>query len=291
MKYPPIGKCIYCGSTTGKLGDEHIIPFSLNGDLILQDASCRSCETITHRYERIVAREIYGNFRMQQNVKTRHPEKRPTHISIGTILPDGTHGTKQIPVTEYPAPFFIYKFFEATILLGLPPEIEDFKWEPIVIFGKQETDDFIKKHHWDRKTSFRAVPVEFARMLAKIAYSYTVAEIGLGSFQPAPLILDVIMSRTTNVSYVVGGEEKLPLPDPRGVHLLQMICEGDHKEALIIINIRLFPAFETPSYYVVVGKFDFKQPEHVNAFNEKMRHAETIEPLPPKPIVPQDTTR
>jgi hypothetical protein len=159
---------------------------------------------------------------------------------------------------------------------------------PISIFNKQELDDFVKTHHWDRKAKFRAVPVEFARMLAKIAYSYSVAELGLGSFHPSPLLIDIVLNRSSNVSYVVGGDWEIPPPDPRGFHLLQMTCTVSGEGASIIIEIRLFPAFETPHYRVVVGEFDFRIPEHVTAFNVKMRDVETIEPMPPTPAVNPD---
>ncbi len=178
---------------------------------------------------------------------------------------------------------FVYKFGEPTILRCFPPEVEDFKWLPIAISGQQELNEFIKTHHWDRKVKIRAVPEEFARMLAKIAYSYCVAEVGLGSFRPAELLLDVILGRATNVAYVVGGNWEIPAPDPRGVHLLQMTCRVAAHGALIIVEIRLFPAFETPHYRVVVGEFDFRCPDHVKGFNKVMEKVETIEPLPPNP--------
>lgn len=220
---------------------------------------------------------------MRYNIKTRHPKKRPTHIRIGTALPDGTTGTAQIPVAEHPTMLFVYKFAEPTILRCFPPDVENFKWLPIAISSHQELNDFAKNNHWDLRAKVRVVPEDFARMLAKIAYSYTIAELGLGSFRPAPLLLDVILGRTTNVAYVVGGDWEIPPPDPRGVHLLQMTCRVATNGALIIIEIRLFPAFETPHYRVVVGEFDFQRLEHVTAFNKMMGKIEAIHPLPPNP--------
>ena len=38
--------------------------------------------------------------------------------------------------------------------------------------------------------------------------------------------------------------------------------------ALIIVDVRLFSAAETPSYHVAVGEIDFKNPEHVRAFEK-----------------------
>jgi hypothetical protein len=44
--YPPVGRCIYCLAMASDLGDEHIIPQALGGNIILRSASCRHCEKI-----------------------------------------------------------------------------------------------------------------------------------------------------------------------------------------------------------------------------------------------------
>src|SRR6266581_7022579 len=180
-RYPSVGRCIYCGTTTRKLGDEHIIPYALNGGMLLPKASCEDCAKVTHRYEHTVARRIFGHFRIRYKVQSRRPERRPTHITVGTLMPDGSRGTVKVPVDEHPTMLFVYKFDQATILRGLPPEVEDFRWVPINISSKKELDDFIAKYHWDRLVTLLPVPVEFARMLAKIAYSFVVGEFGLDS--------------------------------------------------------------------------------------------------------------
>ena len=54
--YQPVWRCIYCGAAPtrkGALGKEHIIPQGLGGTLILPRASCRSCEDITKRIEKV----------------------------------------------------------------------------------------------------------------------------------------------------------------------------------------------------------------------------------------------
>jgi hypothetical protein len=156
------------------------------------------------------ARRIFGHFRIRHKVQSRRPQQRPTHITVGTLLADGTRGTTKVPVDEHPTMLFVYKLDQATILCGLPPEVEDFRWVPINISSKKELDDFIAKYHWDREVKVLMVPVKFARMLAKIAYSFIVGELGLDSFRPLPQTLDIILDRTSNVSYSVGGDWELP---------------------------------------------------------------------------------
>jgi 5-methylcytosine-specific restriction endonuclease McrA len=49
----PVSACIYCGATEPdtKLTDEHIVPLSLGGTLILPKASCLACARQTGKLE------------------------------------------------------------------------------------------------------------------------------------------------------------------------------------------------------------------------------------------------
>ena len=76
FRFEPVGICIYCGKKNAKLGDEHIIPYGLGGQLILQAASCKACETITAKFEGVVQRTIYGDFRMRHNLPSRRKRDR-----------------------------------------------------------------------------------------------------------------------------------------------------------------------------------------------------------------------
>lgn len=136
-RYPSVGQCIYCGATKNKLSDEHVIPIALNGGMLLPKASCEQCARITHKYEHSVARRIFGHFRIRHGVQSRRPERRPTHVTVGPLHPDGRRGKVRVPVEEHPTMLFVYKFDQPTILRGLPPEVEDFRWVPISIFSKK----------------------------------------------------------------------------------------------------------------------------------------------------------
>lgn len=43
-----------------RLTDEHVVPLSLGGQHILEDASCLDCADVTKRFEQDVAREMLG---------------------------------------------------------------------------------------------------------------------------------------------------------------------------------------------------------------------------------------
>jgi len=273
MKYPPVKSCIYCGNNQGNFGDEHIIPFSLNGAMILPEASCKTCEKETHKYEHTVARRIFGHFRIKYGVQTRRKNKRPEFVEIGTIDSAGNVGTRKIPYKECPVTLIMYKFEECDYLKGNAEEQTKFNWVPITIFSKKELDKLIADYNWDRKMQFMAVPNEFARMIAKIAYSYIVAELGLGGFSPHKQLIDIILNKSDNISYLIGGDWDIPPPDPTGYHHLEWVAKITNNSADIIVQIRLFPAFETPIYRVAVGKIDLADHRQRTNFNNKVKLA------------------
>jgi hypothetical protein len=206
---------------------------------------------------------------MTHNVQTRRKKDRPTHIEIGTTSAGGLAGKARVPVREFPTMLFPYKFGPPTMLLHYPEDVEYFKWETYGVCGHGELADLTEKYRWDQRMQFRAVPVELARTLAKIAYSYVVAELGPGTFTPLPITLDVIRCRTTNVSYTVGGDWELPAPDPRGKHTFGIACRFLNSRPLIVVEIRLFPAFDMPLYRVIVGEFDLNNPMQARKLHEK----------------------
>lgn len=252
------------------MGEEHIIPYALNGAMVLPMASCKNCEKETHSYEYTVCRRIFGNFRIRYNVRTRRKKDRPSHIEIGTISDDGTPGKTLVPATEHPVTLFLYKFEESDYLKGNKEEDAKFNWVPISIFSKKELDELIEKYNWDRQLQVKTVPVEFARMLAKIAYSFAVAEVTLKGFTPFPQLIDVILNRNNNISWLIGGDWDIPAPDPAGFHHMGMTYVVRDGYVDVIVEIRLFPAFETPLYRVVVGRVDLNNQEQKQLLDRKL---------------------
>src|ERR1041385_4551250 len=87
-KYPPVGRCIYCGSDGRSVGlsDEHLIPYSLGGGAILQKASCAACATETSKIELYLARHIFREFRSHVGAPSRKkslPSTLSANLSVG----------------------------------------------------------------------------------------------------------------------------------------------------------------------------------------------------------------
>jgi hypothetical protein len=100
QRYPPVGKCIYCGSdgAPGKLGLEHIIAESLGGMLLLPDASCDECAKATSAVEGRIAGLLFRAIRRQMNFPTKKPHNRPKGFTVGldgadaSVLAEGYPG-------------------------------------------------------------------------------------------------------------------------------------------------------------------------------------------------------
>lgn len=268
--YKPVGKCIYCGETElpsdiHRFGDEHIIPFALGGNLILPEASCKSCEKVINRQiETPVSSHEWGFFRSKRTFPTRNKKRRRTHIKLRRV--DG--GSLNIPVNDYSTPVLLYKFGEARILNDLPPGTDHLRWTVVMLADHDAEMAMQHKYpEWNKQHRLKAQPHEFARLLAKIAYGYVVAELGLDALNP--LVLGIILGKSDDYFYTVGGTWDIEPVVPNGNHITDISIKfiGPHR-ALIIVDIRLFSATETPSYHVVVGLIDLNNSEHARAFEK-----------------------
>jgi 5-methylcytosine-specific restriction endonuclease McrA len=183
-RYPQVGICIYCGYHGPlPLTDEHIIPLAFGGTLILPDASCEDCARIINReIETPVCHKEWGLFRAKHRWPTRKPRKRPKSAVIRGDA--GYH--QEIAMGEYSAPVPLYRFVEARVSSGLPRGDDDVHWTVSILTNDHEEAEMQRRYpKWDRIRRFKMQPKEFARLLAKIAHAYVVAECGLSGFWPS----------------------------------------------------------------------------------------------------------
>jgi len=267
--YDPIGACIYCGSQN-QLSDEHIIPLGLYGKTLLRQASCKACAKITGAFEGVVLRTILGDVRMRNNFPTRHRKERPMFRYIGT-----SSGGKRVSTSEFPAPYVVYQFSKAGILLGAPAGLVIEHKVPVII-PDESHDEFQKRHAWDGIIKFKFQPNEFRRMLLKIGYCYAVAQLGYRSFRP--FSLPYFMTKDGNLSYLAGQNSEKEERDPNSLHkTMTSIVRLSNGQWLIVVEIRLFAGAETPTYHVVVG--DFESPAQRLAMLETIRRKGNLDVL------------
>ena len=205
--YPPLGRCIYCGTTTltagaKRFGDEHIIPLALGGNLILREAACRACEKIINEeIESPVLLKEWVYLRVKRDFPTRGKSKnRPSHVTLKSR--DGA--TLSIPIQDYSTPVPAYKFIDPRILSGAPRADDNKHWTMDILTDREAELAMLAKYpQWDGTHSLIPQPFNFARLLAKIGYSRAVAEYGLEGFRP--LGVDIILGRSNDYFLTVGG--------------------------------------------------------------------------------------
>ena len=259
--YQPVGRCIYCGAgqyrkdrPSPKLGDEHIVPLSLGGNLILPEASCHDCEKAINKVEAPLTRGLFLPARTKLKFPTRRKKDRPTHLPLDIHAPSGFE-TQQVLLENYPAMIMTMMFDTPAILWGLPPK-DDIITGRVCISKLPDFDENIRRHPQSTVTWKLGVDaVVLGRMLAKIAHAYTVAEIGLDKFKP--FLNDVILDRSPHyISQFVGGEiGDIPPPSQNiyEISLQETVRYDGYK--LIVVKIRLFAKWEgMPVYLIVSGQ-------------------------------------
>jgi hypothetical protein len=186
--YPPVGRCVYCRSTDGPLSREHIIARGLGGRLVLPEASCETCREITSKIERTCLRAILGNVRVHLAYPTGHPKERPQELRLEAIVA-GKVEVQYRPVNEHPAAIFLFAFDDARILRGHHAEFGEFIASPWIRYVNVDPERERRLGVDGMRVGFHPAP--FARMLAKIAHCYAVAELGLDGLNP--LLPDLIV--------------------------------------------------------------------------------------------------
>lgn len=269
--YPVVGRCIYCDATQVSAGairftDEHIIPLALGGNLVLPEASCHNCASIINQQiETPVLFKEWGYLRIKRNFPSRSRKRKaaPRREYVTLTTRDGR--PMRVPVWQYSCPVPLYKFKEARILTGQPPGDDNYHWTMEILSSPDEEMQMQRKFpEWNRQHLIRAQPFQFARLMAKIAYSYSVAEYGLGAF--TPLVVDIIRGRSDDYFHTVGGALEIQPAIPGGDHVTNIgILFRSAKQALLIVEVRLFSQIRTPNYHVVVGEIDLDKPEHAAA--------------------------
>lgn len=261
FRFPPVGRCIYCGATSarpggkGRLTDEHIVPFALNGHMILPEASCDRCQKITSGFETAILRGGYRPIREWLGMSSRakgRPKTLPMFVDIGK---GGRGGTRRVDV-----PVDIYPVSLLVPIQPVPSLLRDRFGPPLAanppIWGRMIAGDHAALESMGVPEGASQMLDAHAcfRMVAKIAHSMAVGTFGYGSFEP--LLLDCILKGWDDAQEAFVGS--LPGIEPPGtaMHRVELSPpewpggDGD----LLIAKVRLFARYGAPTFLLVVGR-------------------------------------
>jgi hypothetical protein len=252
LSYAPIGRCIYCGATED-LQKEHILPFGLSGTAVLPESTCSRCATITGHIEQKVLRGPMWGLRIYRGLRSRTKLKEGPKRYPLKIIKNGTEELIELPINEFPI-LLHFPVFEPPAYLN-PNAYEKgimVKGVLTVSFGPRPED--VARSLGAKSISIRQYqePVAFARMIAKIAYSFAVAEGKLSLLRGTSPVVSAILGKTDDIGRWVG-----TVTDPIEKHdglLHRILIHEDAVRHLLIGEVHLFSDSETPRYGVVLGE-------------------------------------
>lgn len=239
--------CIYCKATNVRLTKEHIVPYFIGGQHVIERASCDACADITKKFEQDVARELWGDARNAAQAPSRRKKHRPKNLSVGH--------PKVISVlySDYPATFVFYKMPLPGIMLGAKADMDiSGVWKLIALSDDKKLKSFKSKHKTNVTAKFRHVPESFGRMIAKIGYGHILTQLDIADFEP--IILPFILGEKKNISYVVGckGVDEPPIENIG--YKLSTVVSVMPECSYVIAEVRLLSNYHSPTYLAVVGR-------------------------------------
>lgn len=248
---PPPGRCIYCPSpgTT----NEHIIPQSLGGRLVLQRASCEDCRKITSEFERVVTREMYWPLRLKLGFvgSRKHRKERPTHW-LGVLQDGDKIEDMAFEVGKFPRVYATMKFASPGILRNEPPNDRNPQMSFLIKGDENEVAAFMKELGVGRlKITSTLQWGPFARMIAKICHAFAVSVVGLEGidFYLPPLI----RGKSDHLAQFVGGVdlEDESLVPPVDLLVTERVVNG---QPHLIARTTIFRDRRFPTYEAIVGR-------------------------------------
>lgn len=240
-RYPPLDECMYCGSKS-KLSDEHLIPFSLFGKLILPKSSCEACAAMTSKIERKVLKGFMFDARLAGDFPSRRKRKRPQTLKTNIISKNKKVIEKEVRITEGPGFLMLPTFAPATVLYRQPPTNGiNISGQELLSFGKNIFDFVLENNAKGIKCESNIEVTEFAQLLAKIAYGYLVAELGQFPRGETPL-LRLIRGESDDGGCWVGSYNYTLSVETKGPqHALAIFpFQNDKNETGFVVRIKLF---------------------------------------------------
>lgn len=248
----PVGHCIYCGARDG-LSKEHIVPFGLSGTAVIPDASCTRCSTITGEFERKVLRGPMVEVRKYLKLQSRSKHKSASADTELVLIKDGNPLVVSVPLDECPIILTFPMFAVPHCLTGVEESGITLKGVASILFGRPPKEVL---HRFGAQTieikDRSSEPVEFARMLAKIAYCFAFKQDLLNKLEGQCLVLPAILGQSEDVGHWVGTIDGPIRTYPGILHRIEI--HQDQEKGLLIGEVQLFAHSQTPSYGIVLGR-------------------------------------
>lgn len=223
--------CIYCGSKSN-LTKEHVIPYGLNGTATIANGSCEECQKVTHKFEAAILRGELQNlrYRLQMSSRSKHKSVKSDSKS------DGATAVRAFPI--YPLPNYLGDRSGNGLKVEMMQLVAEDRGELVGL----------RVEHTMR-------PVEFAKMLAKIAYCYAWSSGLVRVVDNASDLVNAFMADGAELGRFVGTRRPPFRKYPGSQHVLKYGCISDRR--VVYVDVQLFANKGAPTYIVALG--DLKQ--------------------------------
>jgi hypothetical protein len=250
--FPSLGVCIFCLKSEPKLTKEHIVPAALHGRLFFQGATCEECRK-KHSYEQTVLTEDLLVPRVLLGLRGRKRDDKKDLKLPPVALGDQTTGVGpfdvELDIEEYPAVIIMPVFPPAGQLVG---EVRGSAISMLAVSSSHiDLTPLIPNSRPRSGVTQRLLMTNgpLAMMLAKIAYCYGVARLGLEAFDGDAIRRLLAGDRHDTYDFVGGGVDQRQLPH-KDLHELQFKVRAP----FVTVLVCLFASFNGPIYEVVLGR-------------------------------------
>jgi hypothetical protein len=251
-RYPAVGRCIYCqaeryDTTRRMLSEEHIVPFALNGNLVLPEAVCRKCQKITHQPEESLLLQSAKAYRAQTGYQSR--KKHPRELPLFDV--NGTGQKVMVPIEDYPRTLGLFFWPLPRLLSGRDPS-HMHPMDKLWIDLDQQAE--IEKRLNERGIyTWRGYDIKnemIFGLISKIAHAYTALEFSLDGFQP--FLLDYILRQEGDIQYLVGGTEE-PERETDMPYRLGHEIQNVGRTRCIVVTVQVLADRLAPTFLAVSG--------------------------------------
>lgn len=256
LRVAPVGSCIYCGTSEGRLTEEHIIPKGLGGTLVLPQASCDACARVTSQFEMRVLRGFMDRGRQAMGIKGRKTHKRAAagKLTQTLIQADESLVKLEVPWDEGLKIMHLPVFLPPRFLdPQRPPDPGTEKLEVMALdtihFGLENGKLVRESQAQGVRFDDRMDVWAFVRLLAKIAHGYHVAVNGAFPLRESPLLPIILGQRLDAINWI-GNTTHPNLPSGgAALHPLHHLpVESDDGTRGTAVLVKLFSTHPTATY-------------------------------------------
>jgi hypothetical protein len=248
---PSIGCCIYCKSVSyredgdRKLGDEHVIPESLGGTLVLEQAACQDCERRINTFEHAILKTVLYAPRVHLGIRRKRRKRGEESIKLHARI-GGKDVDVVLPIKAVPVLLFLMTFGSPGLLIGTPADFANMTgvWA-LNLSGKNPVPEGYESIASPVLDTFK-----FCQFLAKIAHSFAVTTLGHTFI---PLLLEVIREEAAAPRFDLIGCSPMEAPS-NNLHEIGIKWQSSSGTDYAIARIRLFASLGAPTYLVIAGQ-------------------------------------